>query len=116
MSLDVYLELKVDTGKPEPKTFCVYEANYTHNCNTMAKEAGLYQYVWRPEECSDIQCAGDLIEPLRAGIKLMEDDPQRFIALNPPNGWGSYNTFLPWLRRYLKACIEYPKATIRVSR
>lgn len=46
----------------------------------------------------------------------MEDEPKRFIALNPENGWGSYDTFLLWLRDYLAACIENPKATIYASR
>jgi len=116
MSLDVYLQFEVDTGGPEPKTFTVFEANYTHNCGKMASEAGIYEYVWRPEECEDVKVAGDIIEPLRRGIKFMEDEPQRFIALNPDNGWGSYETFLPWLRSYLEACIENPKATIYASR
>lgn len=117
MSLDVYLQFEIDTGGPNsPKSFSVYEANYTHNCNVMAEEAGIYRYVWRPDECGDVKQAGDLIEPLRRGIKLMEDEPQRFIALNPKNGWGSYETFLPWLRRYLEACVDYPKATIRACR
>lgn len=106
----------MDTGGPEPKTFTVFEANYTHNCGKMAKEAGIYEYVWRPEECADVKTAGDIIELLRRGIKLMEDEPKRFIALNPENGWGSYETFLPWLREYLAACIENPKATIYASR
>lgn len=116
MSLNVYLRFEVDTGGPEAKRFTVFDANYTHNCNTMADEAGIYKHVWRPEECEDVQTAGDLIKPLRSGIKKMEDEPERFIALNPENGWGSYDTFLPWLRRYLEACIENPKATVFVSR
>ena len=116
MSLDVYLEFEVDAGGPEPRVFCVYEANYTHNCGAMAREAGVYKYVWRPEECEGVQCAGDIIEPLCKGIELMETDPDRFIALNPQNGWGSYDTFVPWLQKYLEACIENPKAKIRVSR
>lgn len=116
MSLDVCLSVVCDTSGPEPKVFNVYEANYTHNCNVMAAEAGIYGYVWRPEECKDVKTAGDLIEPLRAAIKEMEDDPDRFIALNPKNGWGSYETFLPWLRRYLEACIENPSAKVSADR
>jgi hypothetical protein len=115
MSLDVYLQFEVDTGT-EIRAFTAYEANYTHNCGKMAEEAGVYRYVWRPEECDDVKTAADLIEPLRRGIRLMENDPQRFIALNPSNGWGSYDTFLPWLQRYLEACIKNPKAKIYACR
>jgi hypothetical protein len=116
MSLDVRLYVDVDTGSPELHRCYLYEANYTHNCIPMAIKAGIYEYVWRPEECCDVAVAGDLVEPLRTGVKLMEDDPNRFKALNPKNGWGDYDTFLEWLRKYLVACIENPNAKIRVSR
>jgi hypothetical protein len=81
----------------------------------MASEAGIYVHLWRPEEIN-IKLAGELIEPLRAGIELMESDPERFKAFNPPNGWGSYQRFVPWLRSYLRACEANPDAEISVSR
>lgn len=115
MSLDISLYVEIDTGGPEPRVFEAFEANYTHNCNKMADEAGIYDCVWRPDEAG-IELAKDLIEPLKRGIKLMEDDPDRFIALNPVNGWGSYETFLPWLRKYLEACEENPKTKVRAGR
>jgi hypothetical protein len=43
-------------------------------------------------------------------------DDERFIALNPPNGWGSYEGFVPWIWRYIDACCEYPDADVSVSR
>ena len=116
MSLDIYLYLSIDTGGNEPKTVILFENNCTHNYRTMAKEAGIYEYVWRPDECDDVKTAGDLIKPLRAGIKLMEDEPQRFIVLNPANGCGNYETFLPWLRKYLAACVKHPKAFVDTCR
>lgn len=117
MSLDVTLYLEIDVGAPELQYVCFFDSNYTHNCASMAREAGLYKYVWRPEECEPpIEFAKDLIEHLRSGIARMEDDPERFTRLNPENGWGSYETFLPWLREYLAACIKYPKARIAASR
>lgn len=116
MSLDVTLYFEVDTGGPDsPDRYRVFEANYTHNVTRMAEKAGLYTCVWRPEECG-IETARDLIEPLRNGIKMMEDDPITFIELNPASGWGSYDTFLPWLRRYLEACLKYPKAKVYADR
>lgn len=112
MSLDVTLYVSVDTGGVEPETITLFTANYTHNCGNMARAAGVYNHVWRPDELDDVRVAGDLIDPLRAGIKTMENDPARFVALNPENGWGSYETFLPWLREYLAACVEHPKAMV----
>jgi hypothetical protein len=116
MSLDLYLQVTADVGGAEPHVVTLWSANYTHNCNTMAEAAGIQKHVWRPEELLEIKTAGDLVEPLRAGIRRMEEEPQKFIALNPANGFGSYETFLPWLKKYLAACMEYPKATIYASR
>lgn len=107
MSLDVYL---THTRPVE-----VFWANYTHNCGPMASEAGVYECVWRPDEIG-ITKAGQLIEPLMSGIAAMKADPERFKKLDPPNKWGSYDTFLPWLEKYLSACQENPEADVGVSR
>lgn len=125
MSLDVYLEgPKREVGCECPTCFnehsrteadCFYDSNITHNLIPMAAEAGIYEIVWRPEE-SGITKASQLIEPLRAAIQLMKDDPPRFEAHNPSNGWGLYKHFVPWLESYLAACEEYPDATPRASR
>jgi hypothetical protein len=115
MSLDVYLEAEVDTGGDEPYVVTVFDANVTHNLARMADEAGIYEHLWRPDEIG-IETAAQLAEPLRAGLRKMEDDPERFKALNPPNGYGSYADFMPWVREYLAACIEHPKAKVRVWR
>lgn len=93
----------------------VFSANYTHNCGNMAESAGIYRHVWKPEEIG-ITKAKQLILALREGIAIMEADPERFKKLNPPNGWGSYETFVPWLKKYLSACEQYPEADVRVSR
>jgi len=103
MSLDVYLKVT------QPST--VFTANYTHNCNVMASEAGIYKHLWRPDELG-ITKAHELIEPLTQGLLLMRRDPERFEALNPENGWGSYMSFVPWVQGYLNACIEYPDADV----
>ena len=113
MSLDVYLEIAVDTGGPEPFRVELYTDNVTHNLNTMAEEAGCYQHLWHPEQVG-ITTAGELIEPLGLAIARMKADPDRFKALNPPNGWGSYDGFVPWIERYMEACHEHPKATVKV--
>lgn len=118
MSLDVYLRTTITcphchlvAGEGNE----VYEANITHNLTRMAAEAGIYKPVWRPEEVG-ITEASQLVEPLTKGIELMKADPDRFKAHDSPNGWGIYDDFLPWLERYLQACIDNPKATISVSR
>ena len=81
----------------------------------MAKQAGIYYAVWRPEEVG-IETAKDLIPTLRAGIDLMRKNPKRFKQYDSPNGWGLYDDFLPWLERYLQACEQNPSAEVEVSR
>ena len=107
MSLDVYLTRTQPT--------IVYDANITHNLGKMAKEAGIYYHLWRPEEIG-ISKAENLIIPLQEGLELLKSDPERFQKFDSPNGWGLYIHFVPFVEEYLKACIEYPDAEISISR
>lgn len=93
----------------------VYSANITHNLNTMANEAGIYQYLWMPEEL-EITRASQLIEPLRTGLVLLESDPIRFKEFNPANGWGNYDGLVQFVKDYLRACEEYPDAEVSAWR
>ena len=81
----------------------------------MAKAAGVYKEVWRPEECGTTK-ASQLIEPLERGIKWLKENRAEAEQLNTSNGWGTYNQFIPWLGEYLKACRKTPDATVSVSR
>jgi hypothetical protein len=108
MSLDVYLEC-------EHCHHAFWRANITHNLGKMAGEGGFYQPVWRPEEVG-ITRAEQLIEPLERAVAAMEAEPERFRAFDAENGWGLYEHFLPWLRKYLDACRRYPDAAVRASR
>jgi hypothetical protein len=115
MSLYVYLNIKVDTGGDELHSLELYESTITHNLGAMAESVGLYQHLWRPEEMG-ISKARHLIEPLRDGIKKLEDDSRSAKGHNPPNGWGNYDDLLNFCRRYLIACLENPKAAVEVCR
>lgn len=115
MSLDVYLYFPVDVGREEPEEHTVYNANVTHNLAKMASEAGIYECLWRPDE-HGIEQAEQIIEPLAKGLADMRDRPHHYTPMNPSNGWGSYERFVPWCEKYLEACREYPKASVRVSR
>ena len=107
MSLDVTLTNKDGTE--------VYSANITHNLNEMATEAGIYDFVWRPDE-NGITHARQIIEPLAAGVALLATQKDRFEAFNAPNGWGKWENFLPWCAKYLQACRDNPDALVKVSR
>ena len=125
MSLDVYLRGPAeqvactcshcwdDHMREDREEF--FQANITHNLNKMAREAGIYEACWRPEEIG-ITKAEQLIEPLEHGIERLKAEPERFKQFNPSNGWGDYDGFIQWLENYLAACIEHPNAEITVSR
>jgi hypothetical protein len=99
----------------EFETKCVFNANITHNLNKMADEAGIYEACWRPEEIGATK-ASDIIPILEKGFEDMKTRPEHFKKFDSENGWGTYEDFLPWVESYLKACQEYPDATIEVSR
>lgn len=106
MSLDVYL---TQNGQQ------VYWANITHNLNTMADKAGIYQCLWRPEEIG-AEKASDIIDPLRAGLHDLVERPSYFETFEASNGWGLYKHFVPFVAKYLEACVANPDATIEISR
>jgi len=108
MSLDVALTCGHCNGE-------LFSANITHNLNAMAEAVGIYKPVWRPDE-NGIRHASDLIDILETGIAKMKADPAKFKEMDPENGWGSYDNFLPWLESYLEACKKYPKAVIGACR
>lgn len=93
----------------------VYSANITHNLNTMAEAAGIYKHLWRPDEI-EITKAEQLIAPLTAGLQKLKDAPEHFMQYDSPNGWGMYKHFVPFVEKYLAACVENPDADVSVSR
>ena len=120
MGLDVYLTHKKWVSYDEGKTYTeeneeVYWANITHNLNKMAKEAGIYEALWRPEEIGKTK-ASEIIELLEKGLVELKARPEHFEKFNSPNGWGMYKHFIPFVEKYLEACKEYPNAIIGVSR
>tara|TARA_R110000796_G_scaffold4805_1_gene18245 strand:+ start:5006 stop:5368 length:363 start_codon:yes stop_codon:yes gene_type:complete len=120
MSLDVMLVrekwVSYDEGKTHTKEEeCIYDANITHNLGEMAKKAGIYKALWRPEEI-DCKYAKDIIGRLEVGLKNLKENPHYFKRFNSPNGWGMYEHFVPFVEEYLKACKIYSYAEINISR
>lgn len=93
-----------------------FEQNITHNLNEMAQEAGIYKTLWHPDSLFDEPRARDIVEALRQGLEKLQADPEHFTTLEPANKWGTYRTFVPWLQRYIAACLEHPDALVMVSR
>ena len=95
----------------------LFARNITHNLREMAGAAGLYTCLWRPEECDPpIRFARDLVGPLTEGLARLGADPERFRALSPSNGWGTYEGLVWFVAAYLEACEYWPDAEVRVWR
>ena len=95
----------------------LFSRNVTHNLGSMAQAAGIYHVLWRPDECSPpITRAKQLIEPLTEGLARLRADPEKFKALNPANGWGSYEGLVEFVDGYRYACKEFPDALVGVWR
>jgi len=75
----------------------------------------VYQARWRPEEI-EITKAAQLIEPLGNRLAWLKENEVEARKHDAPNGWGRYESFVPWIERYLEACKAHPEATIEVSR
>jgi len=107
MSLDVYLTVTKPTE--------VFQWNITHNLGKMARQAGIYEALWRPEELN-VEYARQLILPLTKGLEVLKNHPEHFRKFNPENGWGNYEGLLKFVEKYLEACIENPDAEVRACR
>lgn len=92
-----------------------YHGNVTHNLGRMARAAGVYMPLWRPEECG-ITKARELVAPLSAGLAALESNLAGYRALNPENGWGTYEGLVAFVREYLEACRRWPDAEVSVWR
>lgn len=141
MSLDVHLQRKKRVSFDEGKTYEeeideVYQANITHNLGEMASKAGLYEALWRPYrlrpdytkeleedykkewEFEDNQTilAEELIPVVEKGLAKLKAKPAYYKKYDSPNGWGLYEHFVPFVKEYLKACKQFPKSVVTVSR
>lgn len=96
-------------------TNLVYSSNITHNLGQMASAAGIYEYLWRPDEIG-VTTASQLIEPLAKGLHRLRTDPEHYKTFDSPNGWGVYENLVKFVDEYQKACVEYPDATVSVWR
>lgn len=113
----------------------VYEGNITHNLNKMADAAGIYEALWRPHrlkaeynipeddyksewkfEDESTTLAKEIIPLLEKGLADLKARPEYFEKYNSPNGWGLYKHFVPFVEKYLNACIEFPNAIVKVDR
>lgn len=109
MGLCYYLEGESEDEDDEAGIF--FSAKITHNLHKMAKAAGIYEPLWRPDENGYI-VAGDIVKVLEAGLEELNRDPDKYKGYNPENGFGNYDGFVSFVTRLLKSCKEHPDAKI----
>lgn len=105
----------VQQGREDREYVDVWHRNITHNLNTMAKYAGLYDVLWRPDE-HGIEYAYQAIEPAEVGLSVLEASPEEHKRFNPENGWGNYEQLVDFTRSFIVACKAFPNATIYACR
>lgn len=91
--------------------YALVDLNYTHNVNGMLRDAaeagGLLIDVWSRDGWEGLPGPVGALR-LDVIIKELEANPAKYEAMNPPNGWGSYETVLPVLREMRDGVPESP--------
>jgi len=101
MSYNISLIQKVTVGDV---------GNYTYNVSSMYYEAlGMM--------LSDLngKYAYDIIPIIAKGLADMANNPDKYKAMNPANGWGNYDGALNYLGKLLNECLNHPEAQIEVD-
>lgn len=111
MSYDIWLE--ADLGGEERARVGDLDWNYTSNCAPMWGKAmpdtkGLREFHGMK--------AGDALVHLERGIAAMEAAPDEYRELNPPNGWGDFDSQLAALKELAVAFREAPAAYVAIWR
>lgn len=64
---------------------------------------------WKELICKDASEAGAIWQVV---VNALISDPVKFKAMNPENGWGSYDDAVRVLTALVVACHTYPEARI----
>jgi len=105
MSYDVYLVCPT-CGNEVTESW-----NYTFNISPMLyhENVGIKIKEWHD------RLARSIVPELEKGINALMENPERYEAMNPENGWGSYRGLLDrFLWPMLKAFKEHPKAIVQI--
>ena len=81
--------------------------NLTYNLSPMLRAAGMP--AWQ-----DFigMCAGDAGPIWQKVADELRADPDKYKAMNPPNGWGDYEGAVEVISALAAACARYPDATV----
>lgn len=121
MSLDVYIKVNVCPACGRCDAGDSMNFNFTYNYQPMllaaARSAGLTAKQYKGHTLGGIEGpAGRYVERLERIIGALEAEPEKYIAMNPANGWGSYDLLLPRLREMLAVMKKNPNVIVETSR
>lgn len=106
------------TGQIDGNPVNLFSQNYTHNCNVMANTA-LRAVAKRTGMPEPIESWWKLLHGMNGTdgylfllgiVTIMKTNPEPYIAMNPDNKWGSYETFLETLENMMEVSFKYPSA------
>ncbi len=103
MSLDLYMAIKSCEHCGHVET--TDSLNITYNLAPMWYEAFPIS-----DQMIDIdEMPGEEAEViLTLVLNSLKNFPDRFIAINPTNGWGSYEDFVKYIEKLIAICKEHP--------
>ena len=86
-----------------------FEFNSTYNLTPMFDAAGFRMRDFNGKTGAEVAPI------LAAAVAVMESDPAKFRAFDSPNGWGTYDQIMPYLREFLAAVDAHPTAMVDVQ-
>lgn len=108
MGYDV--SLKADLGGAEPVAVGGLDANYTYNVAPMFSAAiGETPGGWDGVSAETVANRCDMI------LEAFAADPEKFRAMNPANGWGSFDGARSFITTIRDECRRAPRAIVQVS-
>jgi hypothetical protein len=113
LSYDVYLQTKPCKCGEYQGGDILYSANMTSNVAGMWNAAGAPLREWAYDKAHGP--ASELACKLGDAISNMEREPPRYRAMEPGNGWGTYEHCLEFLKKLRAACLRHPDAVVYVS-
>jgi hypothetical protein len=105
MSADYWMivDLYDCEGTPVPADRMVGQWEITYNLGQMLKAAGFLD--WKVLR----NMTGREAAPVLGGVlDALQANPVRYQAMNPPNGWGSYDGLLKDIKSMHQACLDFP--------
>jgi hypothetical protein len=108
-----------------------YDFNITHNLTIMAKEAGIYEALWKPyklipysninnpedkQEENTIVLAKNIYSVIKTGLIILKNNPEHYKQFDNVNKWGTYDDFIIFINEYLEVLKNNPEYVIKVWR